>query len=246
MSCETLDMTSLDAEVRLFISNLSQIDDTRSFAVAFEGILNKFGCSFFVISGIPDQGTSLQELLVTHNLPQGWVNEYLDNNYILNDPIAQHCVEARDPFFWEEAIEATTPVKAKYIMMRAERYGLKNGVCFPIHNINGFDVGVSLSGFPTRPKNTDIRSLYLASIMAFNTARRIKSDHSLRVQAVSAREREVLTWCALGKTSSEIAYILFVSENTVNVHVKNAICKLSARNKTEAVTIAVRMGLIDI
>ena len=82
--------------------------------------------------------------------------------------------------------------------------------------------------------------------MVFNAVRRIRSDHSLRVQAISEREKEVLTWCALGRTSKEIAYILFVSENTVNVHVKNAISKLSARNKTEAVAIAVRMGIIDI
>jgi LuxR family quorum sensing-dependent transcriptional regulator len=239
-------MASLDTEVRLFISKLSQIGDTRSFAVAFEEIVKKFECRFFVISGIPDEGASLQDLLVIHNLPEGWVNEYLDNNYILNDPIVRHCIEARDPFFWREAVEATASREAKDIMMRAEKYGLKNGVCFPIHNINGFEAGVSLSGFPTPPKRTEIRSLHLASIMAFNTVRRIRSDHSLRIQPISDREKEVLTWCTLGKTSKEIAYILFVSENTVNVHIKNAISKLSARNKTEAVTIAVREGIINI
>ena len=82
--------------------------------------------------------------------------------------------------------------------------------------------------------------------MAFNALRRIRSDHSLRIEAISERESEVLTWCALGRTSKEIAYILFVSENTVNVHIKNAIRKLSARNKTEAVAIAARKGMIAI
>jgi LuxR family quorum sensing-dependent transcriptional regulator len=239
-------MASLDIEVRLFISKLSQIGDTRSFAAAFEEVVRKFGCRFFVISGIPDEGTNLQELMVIHNLPEEWVNEYLNNNYILNDPIAHHCIEARDPFFWREAIKATASRESKDIMMRAEGYGLRNGVCFPIHNINGFEAGVSLSGFPTPPKRTEIRSLYLASIMAFNAVRRIRTDHSFRIQAISEREKEVLTWCALGRTSKEIAYILFVSENTVNVHVKNAISKLSARNKTEAVTIALRKGMINI
>ena len=119
-------------------------------------------------------------------------------------------------------------------------------MCFPIHNINGFEAGVSLSGFAAPPKKTEIRSLHLASIMAFNTLRRIRSDHSLSIHAITDREKEVLTWCALGQTSKEIAHILFVSENTVNVHVKNAISKLSARNKTEAVAIAVRMGIIDV
>jgi LuxR family quorum sensing-dependent transcriptional regulator len=131
-------------------------------------------------------------------------------------------------------------------MLRAEDYGLTNGVCFPIHNINGFEAGVSVSGSETSLPKTHIRSLYLASIMAFNTLRKIRSDHSLRIEAISERECEVLTWCALGKTSKEVAYILFVSENTVNVHIKNAMAKLSAKNKTEAVAIAVRKGIISI
>jgi len=239
-------MASLDSEVQLFISKLSKIGDTRVFAGAFEELVRKFDCRFFVISGIAEEGGAQQEMLVIHNLPEAWVSEYLDNRYILNDPIARHCIEAQNPFLWREAIEATTSREAKDIMVRAEKYGLINGVCFPIHNINGFEAGVSLSGFSAPPKQTEIRSLHLASIMAFNTVRRIRSDHSLRIQAISDREKEVLTWCALGKTSKEIAYILFVSENTVNVHIKNAISKLSAGNKTEAVTIAVRQGIISI
>ncbi len=239
-------MATLDSEVQSFVSRLSQIGDTRVFAVVFEELVRKFGCQFFVISGIAEESNTQQEMLVIHNLPEAWVSEYLDNNYILNDPIARHCVEARNPFLWREAIEATASREAKDIMARAEKYGLRNGVCFPIHNINGFEAGVSLSGFAAPPKMTEIRSLHLASIMAFNAVRRIRSDHSLRIHAISDREKEVLTWCALGKTSKEIAYILFVSENTVNVHIKNAISKLSAGNKTEAVAIAVRQGILNI
>jgi LuxR family transcriptional regulator, quorum-sensing system regulator BjaR1 len=240
------DMANLDSEVQLFISKLSQIGDTRVFAIAFEELVKKFDCKFFVISGIAEEGGAQQEMLVIHNLPEAWVSEYLENNYIINDPIARHCIEAQNPFLWREAIDATAALEAKNIMIRAEKYGLVNGVCFPIHNINGFEAGVSLSGFSTPPKKTEIRSLHLASIMAFNTVRRIRSDHSLSIHAISDREKEVLTWCALGKTSKEIAYILFVSENTVNVHIKNAISKLSAGNKTEAVAIAMRQGIINI
>src|SRR5271155_3383580 len=99
------DMASLDSEVQLFISKLSQIGDTRIFAGAFEQLVKKFDCNFFVISGIAQEGPAQQEMLVIHNLPKAWVSEYLDNNYILNDPIARHCIEAQNPFLWREAIE---------------------------------------------------------------------------------------------------------------------------------------------
>jgi LuxR family quorum sensing-dependent transcriptional regulator len=239
-------MLNLDNEVQRFITELGHISDVRSFSVAFAKLVKKFGCEFFVISGIPDGATKLTELLVVHNVPEGWVNEYLSNNYVLNDPIVQYCIESSEPFFWTDAAKAASSREAKEIMARAESHGLKNGVCFPIHNINGFEAGISLSGFPELPKATTVRALHLASIMAFNALRRIRSNHSLRIQAISEREKEVLLWCALGKTSKEIGYILFLSENTVNVHVKNAITKLSAKNKTEAVAIAMRDGLIKL
>ena len=239
-------MSGLDTEVRSFIAELSKLTDAQTLAGSFAALISKFKCRFFVVSGIPDYATSLQDLIVIHNLPQDWVAEYLDNNYIEKDPIARHCIESKDPFFWREATGASATPEAAQIMTRAERYGLTHGVCFPIHNINGFEAGVSLSGFPAPPMRTEVRSLYLASIMTFNALRRIKADHSLRIAEVSEREQEVLTWCALGKTSKEIAYILFVSENTVNAHIKSATHKLSANNKTEAITIAIRKGIINI
>jgi LuxR family quorum sensing-dependent transcriptional regulator len=239
-------MHRLNVEVQQFITELSQIRDTRSFATAFELLVNKFGFKFFVVSGIPDEYTSIEEMLVAHNLPETWVSEYINNNYVSNDPIVAKCMRSREPFFWRQAIDTTTSVESINIIKRAEGYGLTNGVCVPIHNINGFEAGVSLSGSETPLPKNQFQYLYLASIMAFNTLRNIRSEHSLRVEAISEREREVLTWCALGKISKEIAYILFVSENTINVHVKNAISKLSANNKTEAVAIAIRKGIISV
>ncbi len=238
-------MTDLDAEVRHFIAGLSKIGDTRSLTAAFETLVQSFHCKFFVISGIPDNPADLEDMLISHNLPKGWVSEYISKNYIIYDPIVRRCMAARDPFYWRD-VDTSGSAEARNVMARADSYGLTNGVCFPIHNINGFEAGVSISGSATALKGTESRALYLASIMAFNALRRIRTDHSLRIEAISQREGEVLTWCALGRTAKEIAYILFVSENTINVHIKNAIRKLSARNKTEAVAIAARKGIIAI
>jgi len=239
-------MHRLNTEVQQFTTALGQIRDTQTFATMFETLVNKFGFKYFVISGIPDEYTNMEDMLVTHNLPEAWVSEYIDNDYVINDPIVNKCMKSRDPFFWLEAVDASTSVDGKNIIARAQGYGLTNGVCVPIHNINGFEAGVSLSGSESPLPKNEFRYLYLASIMAFNKLRSIHSEHSLRVEAISEREREVLTWCALGKISKEIAYILFVSENTINVHVKNAISKLSANNKTEAVAIAIRKGIISV
>jgi LuxR family transcriptional regulator len=62
--------------------------------------------------------------------------------------------------------------------------------------------------------------------------------------SLSQREIEVLRWMADGKTSSEAAEILNLSERTVNFHVANALVKLGAANKTAAVVKAALLGLL--
>ena len=56
---------------------------------------------------------------------------------------------------------------------------------------------------------------------------------------------EVLGWLKEGKTSWEIAVLLQISERTVNFHVANIMKKMDAKNRTQAVAIALSKGLMD-
>jgi DNA-binding CsgD family transcriptional regulator len=62
---------------------------------------------------------------------------------------------------------------------------------------------------------------------------------------LTARELEVLTWISLGKSAWEIGEILGIAKRTVDEHAQTAARKLGAANRTQAVAIAVRDGLID-
>jgi len=64
--------------------------------------------------------------------------------------------------------------------------------------------------------------------------------------ALTQREREVLMQVAVGHRNRDIADELKISEDTVKTHLKHIIDKLGARDRTEAVTIAVRRGIIQI
>lgn len=61
---------------------------------------------------------------------------------------------------------------------------------------------------------------------------------------LSLREMEVLECLAQGKTSSQIAADLFITENTVKTHVRHILEKLEASNRAEAVSRAIQLGLI--
>ena len=65
-------------------------------------------------------------------------------------------------------------------------------------------------------------------------------------EALTAREIEVLQQIAGGNRNRDIAERLFISEETVKVHIKHIMDKLGASDRTQAVAIAVRRGIIHL
>jgi len=63
---------------------------------------------------------------------------------------------------------------------------------------------------------------------------------------LTARELEVLRLIRDGYRNKQIADQLTISENTVNFHIKNLMDKLQANDRTHAVTIGLRRGLLQI
>jgi DNA-binding NarL/FixJ family response regulator len=63
---------------------------------------------------------------------------------------------------------------------------------------------------------------------------------------LSKREVEVLQKVAGGNRNSDIAALLFISEETVKGHIKHIMEKLGASDRTEAVAVGIRRGIIHL
>ena len=63
---------------------------------------------------------------------------------------------------------------------------------------------------------------------------------------LTAREIEILQAVAAGNRNREVAELLSISEDTVKVHLRHAMEKLGARDRTEAVVIGVRRGIVQV
>lgn len=72
----------------------------------------------------------------------------------------------------------------------------------------------------------------------------VTDDENIR-EHLTPRERDILAHLARGKSVSAIAEELSISTLTVRTHIRNLLSKLGVHSRLEAVTYAIRNGLID-
>jgi LuxR family quorum sensing-dependent transcriptional regulator len=90
------------------------------------------------------------------------------------------------------------------------------------------------------------RTFHLITLYAADRICSLRSAQSAPKPVLTNRQREVLTWVAVGKSAWETGKILRISSRTVEEHARQVLAKLGAVNRTQAVAIAIRDGLISI
>ena len=80
----------------------------------------------------------------------------------------------------------------------------------------------------------------IPSELAAQLAEHVSDDN------LTVREVEVLRQVSGGNRNRDIGELLHISEETVKVHVKHIMEKLGARDRTQAIAIAVRRGIIQL
>jgi two-component system, NarL family, response regulator len=80
----------------------------------------------------------------------------------------------------------------------------------------------------------------------------IQADIAMQLAAhiggapLTSREVEVLTLIGSGNSNKRIGLVLSINEDTVKGHVKSILSKLEARDRTHAVTLALRRGILQL
>jgi DNA-binding NarL/FixJ family response regulator len=97
---------------------------------------------------------------------------------------------------------------------------------------------------------TGIRTVAAGDALLSPTATRalitrfLATPEPVELAALTAREREVMTLAAEGKSNTEIAEQLVVSPLTVRTHIQRAMTKLGARDRAQLVVMAYQSGLM--
>lgn len=100
---------------------------------------------------------------------------------------------------------------------------------------------------------TSLRKELLDAIRAIHAGRRhlpaaVAQEIAIHAadETLSGRETEILQLVAAGNANKAIAWRLSISEATVKAHMKSIFAKLDVGDRTHAVTVAVRRGIIDL
>jgi transcriptional regulator EpsA len=133
------------------------------------------------------------------------------------------------------------------------RYGLANLACHGLQNVDGG--AETCFVFARMPEPLGARQRYLLEILLpyLNAAyvrtlvggRREQRASAPDQRLLTGREVEILRWVSEGKSNHQIGSTLRISPLTVKNHVQNILRKLAVQNRTQAVSKAINLRLID-
>ena len=181
-----------------------------------------------------------------NNYTNKWQSRYADKNYIAIDPTVKHGLISTRPIVWGNKQIQEQPE----FWEEASAHGLKYGWAQ-----SSFLTPSSIGMLTVARENEDrylektpcnqtlliwLNNVFKSSYAEIILPNILKETYL----ALTARETEMLKWCADGKTSDEIAIILNLTKRTVDFHIANAINKLNVTNKTAAAVKAIQLNII--
>jgi DNA-binding CsgD family transcriptional regulator len=224
---------------------------------AMHQILEKFvtyaGAENFFLLIVFSQSNLRRRTVILQNWQQDWMKNYRTKKLYRIDPVFEYCRNYSKPLAWKQlrlCKELTS--EHRTFLDEAEAFGICDGASFPLHGGTkewGF-LTISASQPMGRPEAIDDPLLSVGKLLSSclqDAARRIVMSRRTicEASALTRRERQCLLWSAEGKTSWETAKILNIAERTVVYHLQNAMEKLGATNRIQAVTRAITDLICD-
>jgi len=178
-----------------------------------------------------------------------WVDIYTENNYQTVDPVVQACFGGFVPVDWKALDWSSKP--ARKFLNEAIEHGVGNqGVSLPVRGPSGQFSLFTVNGQTSdeqwaRFTNETMDQLILAAHYVHERALTLDGTAVQPLaKSLSPREVDALSLLASGRSRSQAAEKLKISEHTLRVYIESARFKLNASNTTHAVAAALNRGLI--
>jgi LuxR family quorum sensing-dependent transcriptional regulator len=225
-----------------FIEELDRHNDVETLLKSFQMLIERYGFSNFCVGDPSHPKLQRNDRLWATTWPQDWVMHWFHKNYITFDPVIHQLTAHNMPFRWSDMKYRNNGLAAR-VMNEATDFGMKDGFGVPVYSGNGSIIGVTMSAEHYEVNKSEEACLHLAAIYFQARFERLRpqSAGEISIRKLTPRERECLSWVAAGKSDWDISQILGISEDTAHEYVHNAIAKLNATTRAQAVAI----GLIE-
>ena len=188
---------------------------------------------------------------VLSNYPEDWMQHYSKKGYVKADPVIKHAFQTSDKYTWDNLINNYPLSKLeKRVMDECREAKLLNGAAVAIYSPNLEIAGVGLAStvggaYSDKDSLSIIRSLANQFHITFSELDNNIAKNLPKYITLTNREREILSWCAEGKSNTVIATILSIDDATVKFHLANVYRKFGVGDRLQAVMKAVLFGLIN-
>lgn len=238
-------------KLRDYIENTNSAQDIDVLCSQYAKSLSDIGYDR-VIFGLLTDHTRINKAantLVYSSYPQAWRDYYNENDFRVIDPVRCASVNRSTPFLWEELkYETNLSRKQKQCLNECQDAQLYHGIGIPLHGPFGEMAAVGVASTQKDAEaeyHKDIINIYSYHFYkAYINLLEKKVDKSIQQPNLTDREKEVLTWCAAGKSNWTISQILDITTHGVDFHIRNVMKKLDASSRTVAVVKALHQGLI--
>jgi len=180
--------------------------------------------------------------------PATWIKRYLQMGYVDVDPVLREGFQRTLPFDWSE-LEIKTEREMEFLKDAMAHNVGPFGISIPVRSKRGHRGLVSLSASGPHEKWVAFCKENLGTLIdiANHLHRRvIKEVFGEDQPHLTEREVECLRWVAQGKDAGEIATILAISPHTARDYLKSARFKLDCVSSAQAVSKAVKLGLLSL
>jgi DNA-binding CsgD family transcriptional regulator len=178
--------------------------------------------------------------------PASWIKRYLQMGYVDIDPVVREGFLRTLPFDWSE-LKIQSAAEASFLADALAHGVGPRGFSIPVQSKHGHRALFSISSSQSEKEwMSFLKSTQPALIEIANRVHRrvIKEVFGEDRPHLTARELECLRWIARGKGTSEIAVILNISPHTARYYLKSARYKLDSVTSAQALSKAVKFGLL--
>jgi DNA-binding CsgD family transcriptional regulator len=211
----------------------------------------EFGVQHYTMGALFDQDNGARiPVALARPSPPDWWRHYEENRFYNLDPVVHAIITKPGVFTCKDLDRRSFSAVARNVFDEGSiALDAQTSLVIPTHDARGVAGFVALFFRDGGPDESMRRALKLMAIYALERAKELSGRMSAPLEAdppcpLTPRQREALTFLALGKTDWEIGAILGIAEKTANQHIEDAKRRIGVATRAQAAAVAVHRGWV--